>query len=413
MCCFSRPVRHVSQTQIFARPLPGGRQALVYAMSVDLDEDTAMILPLPTPPGAGDEGAVSFVDLSGYGRFFGDLRAAFPEVYLGQPKGGMLLARSAGRPKLAVHAVGEFEASFAPSLGDLDRLDERFRLPRETWARLPRYQDHGFAVFKLRARRWWERLRGRAQTIHPMALTFEPRDRGEIFFPTVHIHDGEVRARAGFDHSLYVQLPGALGQLLDGRWSPSLGPLGSRVDAARSQGLIDGDAPAFRCVLLGEQENTDIVISGPRLRALTTIEGAMLLRLRDQAAGDGAPGWLAARDRFRDALLPPLAALLRGQQAEWGLRPYDRALPVRWMQFDGALPLLPPEAILPSQREPCTLWVPFLDPKAPGGPRGGAHPHVYELQISFDFLPPEATRQALVRHLERIRDEVTASLAAS
>ena len=419
MCCFSRPVRHVSQTHIFARPLPGGRQALVYSMNVEIDEDAAMILPLPTA--SPREEAVEFVDLSGYAGFFTDLRACFPEVFLAQAKSrSMLAALAPARPKLKVHNVGAFEASFVPSLGDFDRLDERFKIPREIWAKIPRYQDHGFAVFKLRARQGWRRLLGRRQTIHPMALTFASRDPGDIFFPTVHIHDGEVHPQAHFDHALYVQLPRDLGQLLDGRWERSLGPLGSRLDEARSGALVDGQSEAFRCTIFGSQENTDTLLSGPRLRAITAIDGPLLLRVRDRPRSsqlvvspgqadqaDQDPAWLAHRDRFREALLPGLRALLQEKQAEWGLLPHDRALPVRWMQFDGRLPLLPPEVIAAASHEPCSLWVPFLDPSGKEGPKGGAHPYVAEMILSFSALPPEPARQELMQRLEAICDEAT------
>jgi hypothetical protein len=47
MCCFSRPVEHVSNTSIFARPVAKGRQALVYTIQLNAREDLAMILPIP------------------------------------------------------------------------------------------------------------------------------------------------------------------------------------------------------------------------------------------------------------------------------------------------------------------------------------------------------------------------------
>jgi hypothetical protein len=59
-----------------------------------------------------------------------------------------------------------------------------------------RYRDHGFAVFKLKP--------GEAK-IHPMAFSFPRRDTKTLFFPTVHIHDGKVHPKAGFDHGLYCQ----------------------------------------------------------------------------------------------------------------------------------------------------------------------------------------------------------------
>lgn len=82
MCCFSRPIKHVAQTQIFARSAPQGEQFLVYKMSVKLDEELAMILPLPVPPGSTED-AARFIDLSRYDAFFSDLSRGFPEAVLG------------------------------------------------------------------------------------------------------------------------------------------------------------------------------------------------------------------------------------------------------------------------------------------------------------------------------------------
>ena len=51
MCCFSKAVESVSNTNIFARGLKNGGQFLVYSMLMKAGEDLAMILPLPTPKG--------------------------------------------------------------------------------------------------------------------------------------------------------------------------------------------------------------------------------------------------------------------------------------------------------------------------------------------------------------------------
>jgi len=99
-------------------------------------------------------------------------------------------------PTLQVHEVGSFEASFVPTLNDFDRLDSRFRLPEQIWHQLPIYEDYAFAVFKLKPG---------AKQIHPMAFEFPRRNIDQMFFPTVHIHDGKVDVKAHFDHSLYCQ----------------------------------------------------------------------------------------------------------------------------------------------------------------------------------------------------------------
>lgn len=267
MCCFSRPVPYVSQTEIFARArassgsAPDNEQFLVYKMSVKLDEELAMILPLPVPPGCADD-AVWFIDLSGYDDLFTDLGRGFPSL-LGYPKG-----RSIGRalapeqPTLKVHTVGAFEASFVPSPRDFGRLDERFRLPPSTWDKLPAYADYGFAVFKLRRpgglRGLLRRLRQAPQSFHPMALVFPRRDPRALFFPTVHIHDGAVHDEARFDHTLYCQLDA--GGVAPRGWERSERALSSFADARRSRGILDGDARCFRRVLAGTQRNQDTLV---------------------------------------------------------------------------------------------------------------------------------------------------------
>ena len=185
MCCFSQRVISVSSTNIFARAAAQGRQILVYSMSLEANNDLAMILPLPAQTPAGEKD-VQFVDLKGYPQFFDDLRLGFP---IPPPTESLHMDRamtSASKAPLEVVQVGDFEASFVPAVKDFSRLDERFRLPDNAWKDLPAYADYGFAVFKLKSG---------AQRIHPMAFSFLNRDNARLFFPTVHIHDGKVHGQ--------------------------------------------------------------------------------------------------------------------------------------------------------------------------------------------------------------------------
>lgn len=255
MCCFSGAVRHVADTQIFARPLPGGRQVLAYAMTVGLSSDVAMVLPLPVPAGAAED-AVRFVDLSGAPRFFHHLGRLFvddDELSLA-PQGPT-------RQALAVHDVGAFEASFVPTPADFDRLDARFRMPRTFWSALPAYADFGFAVFKLRGRGMLSFLGATDRTFHPMALELPVRDPTRLFFPTVHVHDGEVHAEAAFDHTLYCQ--GADDAFAPAGWERSalLADLLAPPDRAPTR----GSGPVFRRRLEGMLPNADtwVPLGGP------------------------------------------------------------------------------------------------------------------------------------------------------
>lgn len=238
MCIFTGEVERVAGTRIFAR-LADGVQHLAYDMLLGSASATAMLLPLPVAPGSGGS-ALRFVSLERYPDLFDDLETCFP------PDGafmGRFLAASAEAPTLEVQRVGAFDASYAPTLADLDRLDPRFRLPEAVWSALPQYGDHGFAVFTLRP--------GESR-VHPMAFSFRTRDPGSLFFPTVHVHDRRVGDWAHFDHALYAQ-----GRLAPNRdWVTSEGPLGGRLrgDAA---GLVATDEYAHRRLLYGVGENRD------------------------------------------------------------------------------------------------------------------------------------------------------------
>lgn len=188
---FAAPVK-VSGTRIFAR-CEGAEQHLAYSMHLRASSDLAMVLPIPVAP-SGREDAVSFVDLSAAPALFDQLAVLFTPV-MPQAKGPVSRRHLSGRA-LRVHSVGAFDASCVPSVPDFARLDPRFRLGDDVWRALPRYADWGFAVFTLK--------KG-DHRVHPMAFRFPTRAPGRVFFPTVHVHDGEVHAEAEFDHELYWQ----------------------------------------------------------------------------------------------------------------------------------------------------------------------------------------------------------------
>jgi hypothetical protein len=268
MCIFTgtaTTLSHVSATSIFARAVPGGRQVLVYSMSVAASEPVAMVLPVPVPPAPGDD-ALRFINLERYPRFFADLDRAFPPTFAVSGSYGMPEA-SAAPATLKVHQVGAFVASFVPSRADFARLDERFRLSDAVWAALPQYADWGFAVFQLKdvadPSGWLDKLKKKVpepKTIHPMAFEFPLRDPSRIFFPTVHVHDGQVHEQASFDHSLYAQ-PLASHIILKPSWSPSLGPLTKYVDQALADDVVDGQLHAFKTTRSGLLPNQDTYVS--------------------------------------------------------------------------------------------------------------------------------------------------------
>ncbi|MFO0547020.1 MAG: hypothetical protein U0271_01465 [Polyangiaceae bacterium] len=258
MCLFSRPVPFVSKTNIYAREAPGVGQHLAYSMTFTVAESLAMILPLPVAPGSGDS-AVSFTDLSGYPELFADLQKGFPEETPLNRGGHVWSGGGAASPQpLPVVNMGSFEASFVPTMNDFTRLDERFRIPAETLVALGDYGSYGFAVIKLRP--------GAEQRLHPIALTFPRADPTTLYFPTTHLHDGKVRERAEFDHSLFCQrvarpmagIPASVAP--EGPWRRSSLPLRSFARPMRAQGLLDGEAPCLRRVVRGTHPNHDIFV---------------------------------------------------------------------------------------------------------------------------------------------------------
>lgn len=267
MCCFSRPIRFVGATRIFGR-VDGDRQWLAYRMDFASREPMAMVLPLPVPAGTGDD-AVRFVDLSGYRTVFDDLAAAFPRLMPVAAKGGApFRGPLPARPRLVVHEVGDFVASFVPTAADFDRLDPRFRLAPAVIDALAAQRGYGYAVVQLAATGtgWWRWLRRKVRSLAPVALSFPTRDPGRVFFPTVHVHDGTVPTHADFDHLLYWQ-GGPIVRDQPMVWGEPMSvsaPLGTTVDAARAGGLIDPDQPAQRRALGGRLPNADTWIDlGP------------------------------------------------------------------------------------------------------------------------------------------------------
>src|SRR5258708_7228093 len=241
MCCFSQPVISVNSTNIFARAGAEGRQFLVYSMAINAPNDLAMILPLPVATPAGEKD-VEFIDLKGYPDFFSDLdRGFFRRRYGGLTALSKAATADQAQPKLEVIQVGDFEASFVPAVKDFSRLDERFRLPPDTWKKLPDYQTYGFAVFKLKPG---------TQTIHPMAFSFRRSNPHKLFFPTVHIHDGKVHAKAHFDHAIYCQ-PTDDGHPAILEWQESSGHATSFLNVKKTKGIVVADQHCFKKEMRG------------------------------------------------------------------------------------------------------------------------------------------------------------------
>jgi hypothetical protein len=323
MCIFSGRVQHVGGTRIFARlspePAGGTSQYLVYSMNVSADRDVAMILPLPVS--GHEEGAVKFIALDAYPEFFRDVEEGFPRWRGLVSKG--IPAAAGGRQALEVHEVGDFIARFVPTQADFDRLDARFRLPAATWEQLPQYGDWGFAVFQLKGTSaTTPGAVGKTRRIHPMAFRFPTRLDEALYFPTLHIHDGRVNARAEFDHALYFQ--GEQFREFADEISGAEAVAFMKVEKAK--GIVQPDAVCGKRRIVGTNSNRDTLATGKSWRAI--LRGKRVLRTGNYVAveGDGAGGGPAAVRRswrHRSSLLPypreqsvphPLRVLLVARQ---------------------------------------------------------------------------------------------------
>lgn len=269
MCIFAQPVKTVTDTNIFARMLSDGWQALVYQMHFESNAKNAIILPLPVQVPSKDEGSLEFISLKENDTFFDDLNRLFPLALPQHPfsRAGADTAVDSARLKLKVHDVGEFVASFVPTISDFDRLDKQFRVPGESWEKIPVYSDYGFAVFQLKS------LAGKP---HPMAFKFKSRlsmkKPGSLFFPTVHIHDGEVHKRERFDHTLYLQsqeFDSVCGEYIKRGYSVEdevTGYARSKWAAVRhcdprlSAGILNPQGLVHRRRMRGRFENTDVIV---------------------------------------------------------------------------------------------------------------------------------------------------------
>lgn len=130
--------------------------------------------------------------------------------------------------------------------------------------------------------------------VHPIAYRYPAESPEELFFPTVHVHDGgHADPEAGFDHVLYAQRAWPVPDRDTGWESGSLLP-GRVMDVGRSHGLVAPDVPLRRARLLGHYPNADVVVRGAG--------GGMKAEARPTRVGSGVGarlGWGEFRSRRR------------------------------------------------------------------------------------------------------------------
>lgn len=243
MCIFSGDVGHVANTKIFACSFEH-QHHLVYSMEIADHDDVAMVLPVPCYP---SRGAFEFVNLENHPDFFNKLKGCFPHLKS---------LRSRGREFIPVVDVGCYEASFVCTPNDFENLDPRFRMPPILWDKIPAYRNYSFAVFQLR--------KGLTSTKQPMAFSYHPKNPDQLFYPTIHIHDGKLERYAEYDHELYFQ-PGENFTDPKSGWEQGSKP----VDLAEKVYFISNEQPVYRKEIKRRYLNRDIILETSK----TTNEG--------------------------------------------------------------------------------------------------------------------------------------------
>lgn len=243
MCIFSREVYKVENTSIFTKKIDS-RQVVIYEMEVGTNSEMSMILPIPNKN--KDDNSVKFYDFSEYDNFFQDIEQVFNPPSDGISTGYRSL-------KLTTHKIGSFDAVYIPTLNDFNRVDTRFKLDSSIWDQLPQYENYSFVVFKLRNGHY---------KAHPMAFSFET-SLDELYFPTVHIHDGQVHKKEHFDHNLYFQAESST-DIINGNHGEQFvrnryPEFTKNIQHDKCYGLINHDT-IFKAEVHGDHVNEDILV---------------------------------------------------------------------------------------------------------------------------------------------------------
>lgn len=247
MCIFTGRVKTVSKTRIFVGDIEDNKQCCVYSMSAEINSPLAMVLPVPVAKKSLD--AIEFVNLEEYSKFFDDLENCFEKPRTrGIAKG---FSGGVAGGYLVVHDVGKYVASFVPMASLFGRLDPVFRLPEGVISALKGYADFGYAVFQLKDQA------GKISDFHPMAFKYTPKNQNELFFPTVHVHDGShYLEKEDYDHTLYAQPETFIDRT---HWIVSDYLPSEKVNIEKAKGLINPSRKVLKTGVNGNKPNMDYI----------------------------------------------------------------------------------------------------------------------------------------------------------
>jgi hypothetical protein len=93
-----------------------------------------------------------------------------------------------------------------------------------------------------------------------LCFAFPTATPNRLFFPTLHIHDGQVHDKELFDHTLYFQ---ATRGPLHGGWEESPGLPVTKVKCGLTHGMVRPDMHLYRHQMIGKFTNGDVVVDLP------------------------------------------------------------------------------------------------------------------------------------------------------
>ena len=96
-----------------------------------------------------------------------------------------------------------------------------------------------------------------------MAFAFPTALTGQVFFPTLHIHDGKIHDREVFDHTLYMQGEGF--DLDTGGWQESPKIAVAKVKCGYAHNMVRPEMHVHRNVIRGNMRNGDIIVQPKKI----------------------------------------------------------------------------------------------------------------------------------------------------
>lgn len=242
MCIISKPINSVSKTRITVIPSVSNRQTVVYSCSIDSVLKNAMILAVWNP--GNDVNNITLHNMEKVPNFNQKLSDLYEDPNRRVTKG-------VPKTPLVVHKVGKYDVSVAPTLSDIDNVEDELKTPPELheFLRKSYTDDYSYLIAKFQAGK---------QQFHPLGYTHPRADH--IFIPTLHWHQHtwwfwkyqDIQV-GDFDHEIFVLNSGA--NVYSNKWQTILPLLCEKAEPPIQPDILTS---FFRIVVEGKYKNTDI-----------------------------------------------------------------------------------------------------------------------------------------------------------